>query len=158
LLFAEITKQKEPIFVYNPHEWFAYSRKNTEESIIGIFKEKNRQILITVCNNYPLDQKLKYKFSNDYLQYHISNRIISDRKNYYFNIFSDYMIEVFIDENINNKIDKFYRETKIFNKEAEGKLLKIISYSGRNKLVISKNKRKAEKYKKTLAKSFYIKN
>jgi len=156
-MFNEVLNPKEPIFVYNPHEWFAYARQETEQTLIKTMKEKNRQVLITVAHDNPLDKELKKKFKSDLLQYNITYKKISEKQNYYLNIFDDCLIEVFIDQKIANQIDDFFKKTNIFDDKAREKFLEIASKNGKNKLVISKNKKKAEKYKKTLSKNFYIK-
>lgn len=155
-MFAEVSNPKEPIFVYNPHEWFAYARQETEQTLIKTMNEKTRQILITVAHSDPLDRELRKKLQGDFVQYNIAGRKIFEKSNYYFNIFDDYLIEVFIDQKISERIDKFFGKTKFFNDEASKELLEIISRSGKNKLVISRNRKKSEKYKKTLSKNFYI--
>jgi len=156
-MFNEISNPKEPIFVYNPHEWFAYARQETEQTLIKTMKEKNRQVLITVAHNEPLDKELKKKFGNDLLQYNIADKKIFEKQNYYFNIFDDCLIEVFIDQKIAKQVDEFFKKTNIFDDKARKELLEIVSKNGKNKLIISRNKKKAEKYKKTLSKNFYIK-
>ncbi len=155
-MFAEVSNPKKPIFVYNPHEWFAYVRQETEQTLIKTMTEKNRQVLITVAHTDPLDRELRKKFSGDLVQYNISDKKIFERDYYYFNIFDDYLIEVFIDQVISRQIDEFFAKTKFFDDKASEELLVIVSRKGRNKLVISRNKKKAEKYKEILSKNFYI--
>ncbi len=156
-MFNEVLNPKEPIFVFNPHEWFAYARQETEQILIKTMKEKSRQVLITVAHGYPLDKELKKKFRNDFLQYSIADKKIFEKQNYYFNIFNDCLIEVFLDQVIAKQIDRFFKKTTNFDDKAGEQLSEIISKNGKNKLVISKNKIKSEKYKKLLSKDFYIK-
>lgn len=156
-MFNEVLNPKEPIFVYNPHEWFAYARQETEQTLIKTMKEKNRQVLITVAHNDSLDKELKKKFGSDILQYSIADKKNFEKQNYYFNIFGDCLIEVFIDKKIEGQIDDFFKRTKIFDDNSREELLKIVSRSGKNKLIILRNKKKAEKYKRILSKNFYIK-
>ena len=156
-MFNEVLSPKEPIFVYNPHEWFAYSRQETEQIIIRMVKEKKRQVLVTVAHNDPLDKELKKKFGSDILQYNIADKKYFEKENYYFNIFGDYLIEVFIDEKISKQIDEFFKKTKSFDNKSQEELLNIVSENGKNKLIISRNMKKTEKYKTTLSKFFYIK-
>lgn len=155
-MFNEVMNPKEPIFVYNPHEWFAYARQETEQTLIKTMKEKNRQVLITVSHNAPLDKELKKKFGSDILQYNISDKKYFEKPNYYFNIFGDCIVEVFIDQNIAKQIDKFFKKTNIFDDKAREELLEIVSKNGKNKLIISRNKNKSEKFKRILSKNFYF--
>ena len=80
-MFNEVLSPKEPIFVYNPHEWFAYARQETEQTLIKTMKEKNRQVLITVANNNSLDKELKKKFGSDILQYNIADKKYFEKQN-----------------------------------------------------------------------------
>ena len=45
-------------------------------------------------------QELKNQFIEDWVQYHIIPKKITEKSNYYFNILDDYLIEVYIDEKI----------------------------------------------------------
>jgi len=155
-MLAEVSNPKEPIFVYNPHEWFAYARQETEQTLIKTMREKTRQVFITVAHNDPLDKELKKTLRGDFTQYYVDEGNIFEKQNYYFNIFGDYLIEVFIDEKISKQIDIFFKKTKFFDDKARENLLEVVSKSGKNKLIISKNRKKAEKYIKILSKNFYI--
>ncbi|NTW46410.1 MAG: hypothetical protein HGB18_05210 [Candidatus Moranbacteria bacterium] len=155
-IFSDGMDSDEPIFVYNPHEWFFYLRPETEQSLLRSMSKRTRQVLITVTHNDPLDRKLKAEFDGERFQYHISAKRISEKDNYYFNIFGDYLIEVLIDERIAKRIDEFYKRTKVFDEAARREVSTIASEIGRHKLIITKNRRRAEKYKKTLGKDFYI--
>jgi len=155
-LLANITSAKEPIFIYNPHEWFFYARPETEKTLVKVLHKKSRQVLITVSHDDPLDKNLKRNFNNDWTQYNITKKKISPNDNYYFNIIGDYLIEVSINTSITKKINDFFKKTETFNDTAKQKLADIISSNGKNKLVISKNSRRIEKYKKMLVKDFFI--
>ncbi len=156
-MFNEVLNPELPIFVYNPHEWFAYARQESEDTVIQVMQDKKRQILITVTHSDPLDKALKRKFASDLLQYNVANKQIFEKSNYYLNIIGDYLIEVLIDPKIARRIDEFFKKTVAFDEIAREKLARIIAKSGKNKLTISRHKNKAEKYRHLLAKNFYIK-
>lgn len=151
-----VVPAREPIYVYNPHEWFAYARKEAEAMLVDAFTESKRAILITSTHRTPLDLALKQRFHADALQYYITEKAISQKDNYYFAIFGDYLIELFLDERTSADIDAFYKAVMIFDEKAEQTLAAIITKTGKNKVTISKNMRKIEIYKRHLAKNFYI--
>lgn len=146
----------EPLFVYNPHEWFAYARAEAEEMLISTFGESKRAVLVTSAYDDPLDRELKKRFRSDLLQYHISGALVAEKRNYYFVILRPYLIEILIDEAIHDAIDLFYKQTAIFDEKTKAELLTIVSTSGKNKLTISKRKSRIERYIKLLSKNFYI--
>ncbi|MBI2514954.1 hypothetical protein HYV91_02080 [Candidatus Wolfebacteria bacterium] len=155
-MLTEVSDPKEPIFVYNPHEWFAYARREVERGLLKALEEKNKKILVISTHDDPLDQELKKRFRDSLVQYHIAEKSISIKENYYFNVFDDYILEIFFDSRIISAIKEFFRKAKIFDEGAERGLMGIVSREGRNKVVISKDKKKADKYKKFFARYFFI--
>lgn len=156
-MLNEIVDSKNPIYVYNPHEWFAYVRKDTDDAVIESNRNKSRQILLTLSHNDQLDKDFIKTMRSDTLQCNIDIKKIFKKDNYYLSVLADYIIEVYIEEKISKEIDRFFKEVKaIGNKERE-LLQNIISKNGKNKLVISRDKKKADSLKKILGKDFYIK-
>lgn len=156
-LLDAVVNKKEPIFAYNPHEWFAYARQEAEEMLIDTFQKSQRLILITSMHNDPLDRELKKRFSGGLAQYNIASKPIVKSDNYYCVFLGDYLVELFIDKKIHNEINAFYERTIGFNEEAKKELIDLIWKTGKHKLVISKNKRKIDSYRRALSKDFYIK-
>jgi hypothetical protein len=77
---------------------------------------------------------------------------------FYFNTYGDYIIEVTLDPKTQKSIDDFYKSYTIWNDDAKARLNFIVSHmKGRNKLTISRNAKKAEKYKKLFRKYFPVK-
>lgn len=156
-MFNKILPDGQPIFIYNPHEWFAYGQPETEKVLIDDLLNKKRQTLITVSHRTTLNLELKNKFSGDFFQYNISLTRKFPKNNYYLNIYGDYLAEAFIDPIVSKQIDDFFVKTKIFDNKAKIQLERILSQDSRHKLIISKNKNKADKYKNILKKDFYVK-
>jgi hypothetical protein len=105
-----------------------------------------------------LDKMVSKEFDGKITQYHTTNEVLFEKRNYYLHVLGDFLIEAWLDENVARKIDRFYETTKTWNDEARSVLQKIISEEGKNKLVISRNAKRAEKFKKMLGKYFYIKS
>ena len=155
-ILAQITDIGHPVYIYNPHEWFMLARPETEKLLFGNIAGKGKQILATIGGTTFLDKMVSREFDGTVMQYHATDELLFDKRNYYLNIFDDFLIEAYLDENVTKKIDAFYQETKIWNKGSEEQLKKIIGSESKNKLVISRNRKKAEKLKKSLGKYFYI--
>jgi len=156
-MLNEIIDSKNPIYVYNPHEWFTYVRKDSDDAIIESNKEKTRQILLTISNNDFLDKDFVRKMRSETLQCNIDTKKIFNKDNYYISVLSDYIIEVYIDEKVSKEIDIFFKEVKNFDDIEKEKLKDIVSKIGKNKMIISRDKIRAEKLKKILGKDFFIK-
>ncbi|MFO0743742.1 MAG: hypothetical protein U0469_01680 [Candidatus Paceibacterota bacterium] len=156
-MLNEIIDSKNPIYFYNPHNWFTYVRKDTDEGVIHSTKNKSRQIFLTVSHDDYLDRKAKNILGNEYYQFNIDTKFSIKKDNYYVCVIGDYITEIYIDKNITKEIDKFFIEAKDFRDTEKNILEKIISQRSNNKLIISRSKKKAEELKKILGKDFYIK-
>jgi len=155
-LLLEGLAENEPVFLYNPHEWFLLARTENEKSIIKSTTDKNHAFLLTAGNDTFLDKQVQKYFDGDKSQYNILHVPLFKENNYYLNIFGDFLIEVWLDQKIADKIEEFYQTTNQWDENAEIKIKDIINSSGRMKMVISRNRTKAEKLKKTLRKDFAI--
>lgn len=155
-ILANIMEKDEPVFIYNPHQWFLLARENQETALFKRITTQKRQILITSPGQTALDKFVRKYFDGTYTQYYLSDHELFKKSNYYVNIFGDYLVEVWIDEKTQEKIDGFYKTNSEFTEENKRKIQNIIATQGKNKLSISRDKDKAEKIKKMLKKDFYI--
>ena len=99
-----------------------------------------------------LDKHVKKLYQDKRIQYHILDKQFFPSNNHYFNIIGDYIIETFFDKKTSEAIDHFYKNTHDLTADNITKLQKIISQRGRDKIIISRNKTKANKLKKRLNK------
>lgn len=156
-MMGMVVDKKIPLFAYNPHEWFFWARREAEEIFKETINKDERQLFLVSSCNDPLDLELKKYYKGDLLQYHIVDKPLFPKNNYYFCIFGDYLMEIYFDEKIVRELDEFYRDTTVWDEFARESLQKIVRKSSRNKLVISRNKRKIDRYKKMLSPYFFVK-
>lgn len=152
-----VLEKSLPLFAYNPHEWFFWARREAEEVLTKTFEEEERQVFLVSTHRDPLDLELRKHYQTDLIQYHIVNKPLFPKDNYYFVVFGDYLMEVYFDEKIIEELDEYYKQTETWNESAKQALQKIVSKSSKNKLVISRNLRKIYRYKKMLSPYFFIK-
>ena len=157
-MMGMVTKKHIPIFAYNPHEWFFWARHEAEQMFVEAMHKDERRLLLVSSHSDPLDLELRKYYQGDLLQYHIIEKSLFPKENYYFVAFGDYLMEVYFDEKIIHELDEFYRKTLVWNEDAKESLQKIVLKSSKNKLVISRNRRKIDRYKKILSPYFFIKN
>ncbi|MBI4088858.1 hypothetical protein HY415_02055 [Candidatus Kaiserbacteria bacterium] len=154
-MFAEIIGEHEPVFVFNPHEVFSYGRREAEKMLLKAMLEMKKQVFILSSRESPLDIALKKQFDGTRIQYHIEPTVPFDRGNYYFNVYGDYLLEITLDKNITATLEAFYLKTSMFDEQAEKELLEIFARKSRHKLIITKNKKKTDAYKRFFSKYFY---
>jgi hypothetical protein len=148
------TSPQEPIFAYDPHYWFYIARRATEKRLLEEITTQGRQFLMTVGFETPMDKMIKKDFKRDLLQYN-HKKIFMDVA-YYVTVIDDYITEVVLDQKISDAIHALYMNNKHVTPEVMSRLESFLYAKAKNKIRISKNKTRAEKIKKRLAKDFYI--
>ncbi len=148
------TIKNEPLYIYNPHEWFFFARKESEEYLFKDLQNKNQQIWLLCGGTTALDKYNAKYFDGKTLQYHMADEEIFEARNYYLNIFGDYIIEARIDEDVALKVDKFYETHKEVTEVTLQSLTNLLT-QGKTNLAISRNKKKVEKLKKLFTPYFY---
>ncbi len=154
-LLIEWTPENKPVFVWNPHEWFAIGRKNEEIDIFKQFKTKNKYAFYSIHGKTKLDQLFKKDWTHELVSISMGSPSFGP-SNYYLNIFDDLIIEVFIDENLAAKIENFYQNNQELTTENTLFFERLISQKYKIRMKISKNTKKASLLRKKLSKDFYI--
>lgn len=156
-LLMEQMKEKEPIFLYNPHEWFLLAKNENEKEVIKITTEKNHPFLLISGKNTFLDKYVRKYYNNESSQYYCMEKPFFKENNYYLNVIGDFLIEVWLDKNVTENVEKFYQNTDSWNDNIPDDLRKILTTKGKMRLIISRNHKKAEKIKKSFRKYFVLK-
>ncbi len=150
-----LSPNTEPVYLYNPHEWFLLARRESELEAIAEITKK-RRFLLTVPGTTVLDKYVSRDFDGNKSQYHMVGEPLFSQKNYYFNVLGDFIIEVWIDKKIAEAVEHFYANIQEVTKNTIPDLISILEKRGRSKLCISRNKKKAEKLRRLVKKYFYI--
>jgi hypothetical protein len=154
-IFFYNTSVETPIYCYDPHYWIYVARKETEQKLLEDIAKNNRQFLIVVGGDTPLDHLTKKDFTNEFIQYHVQK--LYEKNNYYFTVIGDYITEVFMNEQTTKKIEELYMKYNTISSELLTELHKLLVDRRKHRIKISRNASKAEEMKKKLRKYFYIK-
>lgn len=156
IILAEASaSNNEPVYLYNPHEWFLIAREKSERECIAVITKK-RRFLLVAGRKTPLDRAVAKEFDGNTSQYHMLERPLFTKNNYYLNIVGDFLIEVWLDPHIAASVETLYQKVKKLTEEVRADLIKTVSGKGKSKLVISRNAKKVERLKNMLKKNFYI--
>lgn len=149
-----IMPKDEPIYLYNPHQWFLLARTESETLLLKQGEDTGHPWFQYIAHKTPLDDFTKRIFFKKPSAAYTQNKQYF-KENYYVDTFGDFLIEVVLDSKTEQAIDLFYQTHTIWNDDAKLHITKIISHmKGRNKLTISRNAKKADKIKKMLGKYF----
>lgn len=142
-----------PMLIYEPHNWFILARKGIEMEIMDRSAAEGHPFYVYIPATTLLDKYTKSLFSKPH-SCHLEN-IHYFKENFYINTHGDYIIEVVIDPKTQSQIDKFYNTYTTWDADAASEIKRIVLHmKGRNKLTISRNAKKAAKYKKIFEKYF----
>lgn len=152
-ILSDTTRKSIPVMIYNPHEWFLLVRTESELYLFDRLVKKNRTLMSLVSEKDPLDIYIKKYFNNTTLQYYPIGEYVFPSK-YNVNVFDDFLIEVYLDQKITDEIDGVYKKHKNWSPDVTKELTEIIRKRGKNKLVVSRSKKKSEKIRNLFRKYF----
>lgn len=155
-ILNEVVDPALPFYLYNPHEWFLLARRANERLLMDKVTGKGRQYLLTVGGRQPLDRAITPEFDGRRTQCHFAERPLFAKGNYYLNIIGDYLIEVYLDPGLAERLEAFYRTHDRDSQAVRKDLRQLISQGGgRTRLILSRNARKAARLTRQLRKFFY---
>lgn len=146
----------DPLFLYNPHWWFAIAREKSELELIRAVKLSKRQFLLTVPNASALDKSMSNLFDGTMAQYYLSPKSLFKQNNYYLNIIGDILIEVWLDKILSEKIHDLYVKKKTTSVDLVKEMQTVIASGGKSKMIVSRNRSRSEAKKRLLRRFFYI--
>ena len=158
-LLINTLNENIPLYTYEPHNWFILSsRKNSEHKLINKTHRENIPFLITVGHTTPLDLIAKKEYAiTPNIQYHNESKPSLGKNNYHLNIFGDIILEIWTDKKAAEKIHAFFAEHKQLTDDTRQVLESFIHLTGKTRIVISNDKKRAGLLKKKLNKYFWVK-
>jgi|GEM_PF-6666512 len=144
---------------YVPHDWFMLVRDDSERWLIKKAKDFDIEYLGVIGNATALDYHTKDLIHELGARVNVYEKPLFPKKakEYYLNIFDDYILEVTIDADTSKKIHHYFQQ---WNKDDTGghdKLEAIIQERGKTRLKITRDKEKAATLRKKLTKDFVLK-
>lgn len=144
----------EDIVLYNPHEFWSLFRFQTERFMYKWILEHNRTAYEIIGNNTLLDKSTTAHIKNFGLQI-MYEPVPSMRENVFPAVIGDYIIETILDIVTVTSIDAIYQNNTMWSEELEKSLYDILGKVSRSKIVISKNKKRAQRMYKKLVKKYF---
>ncbi|QQR50396.1 hypothetical protein IPF86_00535 [Candidatus Nomurabacteria bacterium] len=146
----------KPFFFFNHHSWFIHDSPHSEMYLYKKSLKKKNKVLITLGANTLFAKDFKTRFAKANIQISINEKIgvpMTDN----LCVIGDYIITTRYDKNTMTEIDTLFKNSSSFGENEKNEFKKMLSFSKRPKMIITKNKRKATIWKHSLAKNFVIK-
>ena len=155
-LFTEIFPVDRSLYIYNPHQWFIIAREESEKTLFKSISQTGRRVYVLAGARDDIDVHIASEFNQENTQYHATADTVFEKRNYYINTIGDFIIEAYLDEEVTTRVDQFYKKTKVLNHETHKQLEELVKNSGKTKLVISRNSKKAAKLQKKIGNYFHF--
>jgi len=157
-LYLTLTQafKDSPIFFFNHHSWSIYERAHSEKYLYESSLKKSQKVLITLGSNTQMAQKFKKQFSKNNIQITIDEHF-SMPKTDHICVIGDYCILTRYDNKAMAQINSLFNNSGSLNEPEIKELHKILMDCKKPKIIISKNSRLANIWKRRLAKNFIIK-
>jgi len=143
----------EPFLFFNSHEFWSLFRFEEENAMYEWIGATKRKAYGVIGGNTPMDRSTTAYVKKYGLQLAYETSM-SLPKNYFTSVIGDYILDTILDMNTANAIDLLYKNNQEWNEEVAKQLAGILSNLKRSKVVIYRNKKKAEMLRKKLMKYF----
>lgn len=155
LTLADHFKDK-PFFFFNHHEWFIYDRPLSETYLYETVAERGYKVFLTIGKDTPLARDFRKRFEKGNVQIAIDESYrfpITD----YLCVVEDFIIIARYGEKTSADIDKLMIKTDTMDEKRVAQLSKILISCRDARIIIVRNKLRARKIRRALAKNFVIK-
>ncbi|MCU0660087.1 MAG: hypothetical protein MUD00_00510 [Candidatus Pacebacteria bacterium] len=154
--FYLIVKQEKEasILMHNQHEFWSLVRPEEQEEMYQWIKNNKRRAYIVIGNNTKLD-KATTKHIQDYDIEMMYEEGSSFKETYYYAIISDYIMTTVIDQKTARAVDAIYKKYEVVNKSVMSEVENILKQVKKSKVIIQKNKVRADKIRKMLIKKYF---
>lgn len=111
-VFSIIVKKTNvfaPLYLYNPHDWFLFSREKSEKYMYSWIKRRKPKTYFAIGGNTDLDKTVRKSYSSNSIEIATGERMVFE-ENYYLAIIGNYLVETFLDKKLADRINVIYNK------------------------------------------------
>jgi hypothetical protein len=131
------------------------SRPESERFWLSRFAQDKKMLWFGIGGNTLLDKKFQQENGNEYVQINL-NETYGLKQNEYLAVLGDYIFEVTIDETFEKHVYEFFESVQNEGEIDQEKILALSKQKHRAKMRLSKNKKKADVWRRRFNKNFYV--
>ncbi len=147
--------RKIPILIFHPHEWPIHTRIESESFFLGRFKDDKKLVFFSIGGTTELDKQFKKDWSSEFVQ--IGTGInYGLKKTEYINVLGDFIFKISVSKRFSDDIESFFKKYRTISPENQAELLKICNRKDPSKMVFTRSKREADKWRAKFKKYFYM--
>lgn len=144
-----------PVFIWNPHHWFIFARRESESILFDWFNKEDKDVFLTIGGNYQLDKIAQKNIETKNIRVNTTVEPLFPN-NDYVTVIGDCIITTRYSEIYSNKIESFFQKNTSTDENTFIELKDIVQKPQFAKIIFERNKEKASKYSKKMMKDFYI--
>lgn len=148
--FIFCQKTEGPVVFFNSHNFWALIRSDIENEMYAWIKSNHKKAYSVIGHTTPLDRTTSDYIKKDYGIELAYENTPSIRETVFPAVFGDYIMSTILDINTVRAIGDLYKKHQKWEPIVQKELQDIISQIKRSKVVIERNKKKAEKIRKKL--------
>lgn len=142
-----------PVLFYSYHEFWSLFRSDMQNQMYSWIQANQKKTYYVVGSNSSLDIQTTAQHKKYGLEFAYETKP-SLPSNAGLTVIGDYVFNTVIDSNTTNAIDNLYKKYEKWEPAVQTELEEIISHMKRSKVVIERNKKKAEQLRKKLMNYF----
>lgn len=154
-IILEQNDKESVILNYHPHEWLILSQTETEKFWLNHFSKTKKMMLFNIGGETVLDKQFKKEHNSKYVKIN-TGESYELKPNQYLSVIGDYVFELTTDMTFEEHVDNFFKTHDYIDEAAQKQIEAISKQKYKSKLKLSKNKKKADKWRKKFKKDFYI--
>jgi len=152
--FIFCQKNEGSVVFFNTHNFWALIRSDIENEMYAWIRNNNKKAYSVIGHNTPLDRSTSDYIKKDYGIEIAYEDTPSISETVFPAVFGDYIMSTVLDATTVRAIGDIYTRYQKWEPTVEKELKEIISRMRRSKVVIERNKKKAEYLRKKLMKYF----
>ena len=146
---------KIPILIFHPHEWLIYTRYEAESFFLSRPSNDKKFVWFALGGKDNLDRKFKNDWDSKYIQIGLGIDI-GLKNNEYLNVVGDFIFKITLSKKFSTDLNNFFERNREVNDENRNELKSICNRNDSVKMLFTKSKKDAEKYRAKFKKHFYI--
>lgn len=148
---------KSPILIFHPHEWLIHTRTDSETFFLNRFNEDRKLAFFAIGGKHNLDKNFKNTWENKYLQIGIGIDY-GLKKTEYINVLGDFIFKVSVSKKFSEDLEAFFKQNPDITPENQLELERLCNRKDASKMVFTRSKKEADKWRSKFNKYFYAFN
>lgn len=144
-----------PIMIHHPHEWLIHTRTESESFFLSRFKDDKKLVFFSIGGKTELDRRFKNEYENQFVQIGIGVDY-GLKNNEYLNVLGDFIFKVSVSKQFAKDVEAFFKKYKEITPENQKELEKLCNRKDAAKMVFTRSKKEADKWRAKFNKYFYL--